>query len=75
MKIVFKNPKPLGNGLYEVPCNGCNEPLIVGERDDVFYETNEKGESFVLCSKCYSGPRASRLSVEDAIKEITREDD
>lgn len=54
-----KNMKSIGNGQFEAACHKCGEIFIHEKADDTFVEYDAAGDVWVLCSRCYTGPRAN----------------
>ncbi len=61
--------KHIGNKQFESQCIKCGEVMLWEQGDDVFAQVFENGDTGLLCSKCYDGPRMSGEELEQRKKQ------
>jgi len=66
--MALQFTKSLGNKHFESKCVDCGEILLWTVGDDMFARVDEKGDTWILCSKCYDGPRGTPEQLAEVMK-------
>jgi hypothetical protein len=67
--MAMKKTRYIGNKQFESECIKCGEVMLWQKGDDIFVDIDAAGDTGLLCSRCYDGPRMPREELEKRERE------
>lgn len=65
----LQNVISIGGGYMEATCRKCGEKSLLSKGDDFFAEGDGDGKIWPVCSRCYTGQRASKETHKQTLRD------